>query len=290
MYMYVNGCSMTYGSELQDDPNTKVCLNHSYRWHYSWPGRLRRMLSAAGVYNDAVPSGSNDRIVRTTIRFVGRWLDMGMPPRGLAVVVGWSHPGRREFFVDHEFRQVVPSHSYDIRSLNRLVKVYRKAAADEREQSWRFLTQVTALSSFLHHQNISFLFFNSLVAPMMPADTLTPVTADALTENWLGGGQEPELTMVEYLKKSPDCWHVQHPNESGHLTWAARLHEEMATYRLEKVDAAALAENGLGIVEGTRVLTRHDRKKSDSRHIVPWRRRSYGLSDLTNGADPFIYS
>ncbi|MGW7574936.1 DUF6071 family protein [Streptomyces sp. NPDC054765] len=127
---------MTYGSELADDPATGVCRDHEYRWRYSWPGQLHALLDADGTYNDALPSGSNDRIVRTSIDFVARWLKEGLPPRALLVAVGWTHPARREFHVTGEYRQVVPHHAYDIRALDRLVSAYRKTAvcADEAEQ------------------------------------------------------------------------------------------------------------------------------------------------------------
>src|SRR5580658_8310376 len=114
LYLYSNGCSMTYGSELHDDAISRICSNDTYRWRYAWPNRLGEMIGATGVYNDGVPSGSNDRILRTTVEFVSTWLGKGLPPSALIVIIGWSQPRRREFYVDGDFRQILPSHGYRI--------------------------------------------------------------------------------------------------------------------------------------------------------------------------------
>ena len=78
MYLYANGCSMTYGSELHDDPATQVCTDHEYRWRYSWPGRLRGL---PGRLNVLILARRLDVLVLA-------WrLNVLILPRGLDVLI-----------------------------------------------------------------------------------------------------------------------------------------------------------------------------------------------------------
>lgn len=100
--LYANGCSMTYGYELIDDPQTHDCLDDAYRKAHAWPGRLAVRVGAAKVVNDSIPGGSNDRILRTTIQWLTDFLAAGgdAARRSLLVVIGWSDPIRRRVETD----------------------------------------------------------------------------------------------------------------------------------------------------------------------------------------------
>jgi hypothetical protein len=266
-----------------------VCTDHEYRWRYSWPGQLRGLTDAGGAYNDAVPSGSNDRVLRTTVDFVARWSRLGLPAEALLVVIGWSHPARREFFVAGEYRQVVPHHYYDIRALDRLVARYRAAATADEEAARRYATQVAVLRGFLNQHGISYLFFNGIAAPVVPEHLRDSVVAEAFTDGRFLDHDGAEPTMVEFLCNRPDTMHNQHPNETGHRMWAQRLAKQIDPAAFESLDPDRLAGAELPALGGTRVAHRHDRKGAErlSRYIRTQRIRSR----IRRGdrSDPFIY-
>jgi Family of unknown function (DUF6071) len=296
MYIYANGCSMTYGSELHDDPVTRMCTNSSYRWERSWPGALGLLLKAPGIYNDGIPSGSNDRIVRTAVEFVTRrWLAAGLPASQLLVVIGWSHPGRREFFVEDAFRQVVPHHAYDIPALDRLTLAYRNAAWHETESRWRFAIQSITLAGFLRDRGVRYLFFDAIVQNELPAELNDDATASALLgpRNFVRFGDSAP-SMATMLHSDTRYWTGQHPSEEGHAACAARLAEWLDQDALpggpspEELRAAGLPRLG-----GTGAVRRHDVKESDQRTgmrplaslTAPLRRR---VAEALH-RDPFLY-
>ncbi|MEV0261234.1 DUF6071 family protein [Streptomyces sp. NPDC050617] len=285
---------MTYGSELADHPVTRVCQDHEYRWRYSWPGRLHASLEADGSYNDAMPSGSNDRVLRTTIDFVARWLRDGLPPRALLVVVGWTHPARREFHVAGDYRQIVPHHAYDIRPLDRLVAAYRKTADSPDEAEQRYAAQVASLHAFLEQYGIAHAFFNGITAPRPPRHLHGTCVQDTLMGAPFVPHDPAEPTMADFLRRRPDALHVQHPNETGHRLWAASLaaHIDSAAFAgtaFESVDDDRLAAAGLPVLGGARALRRHDRKGAERIGRFVRSRRTRSRARRTDRTDPYIY-
>ncbi len=289
MYVYANGCSMTYGSELADHPVTKVCRDHGYRWRYSWPGRLHALLDADGSYNDAMPSGSNDRIVRTSIDFVARWLKAGLPPRALLVVVGWTHPARREFHVAGDYRQIVPHHAYDIRALDRLVSAYRKTAVCPDEAEQRYATQVASLHAFLEQRGIAHVFFNGIVAPETPRHLRGTCVQEALTGAPFVPHEPAEPTMAAFLRRRPNTVNIQHPNETGHRLWAMSLAAHLDPDGFESVDPARLTDAGLPVLGGAQALRRHDRKGTERIGRFVRSRRTRSRARHSDRSDPYIY-
>jgi uncharacterized protein DUF6071 len=285
MYIYANGCSMTYGSELHDDAITKVCDNDEYRWYYAWPSRLGERLDAAGVYNDGVPSGSNDRIVRTTVGFAARWLGSGLPASCLMVIIGWSHAARREFYVNGEFRQVLPTHDYRLRGLNRINAAYRRYGVAEEEQQWRFAVQVISLSAFLGKHGIRHFFFHAVNRTPVPAALASTGADSPLTDARF---IDPDSSMIDYLGREADTIRGQHPSEAGHLAWAARLARAVDIEEVPRISIADITRAGFPVLGGSSVTTRLDRKKTDSTRIRQWRatRRS---NRAVGTADRFIY-
>ncbi len=294
MYVYANGCSMTYGSELADHPVTKVCQDHEYRRRYSWPGRLHAALDADGSYNDAMPSGSNDRVLRTSIDFVARWLKADLPPRALLVAVGWTHPARREFHVAGDYRQVVPHHAYDIRALDRLVSVYRKTADCPDEAEQRYAAQVASLHAFLEQHGIPHVFFNGITAPRPPRHLHGTCVQEALMGAPFIPHDPAEPTMADFLRRRPGTVGGQHPNETGHRLWAETLaaHLESAAFEkalFESVGHGQLAAAGLPVLGGARALRRHDRKGAERIGRFLRARRTRSRTRRSDRTDPYIY-
>lgn len=237
MILYANGCSMTYGSELFDDPVTRLCLDNDLRQRAAWPGQLGALLGCDEVYNDAVPSGSNDRIVRRTIEWVLHRLANGTEAADLLVVIGWSSPMRREFVIDGEWRQLIPYHDYRDPGLNALNRIYREVAWDDAESAERFALQIVALQTVLGDRlGIDYLFFDALSASeeLVAAERGAPATVATIDGTHYRRFREPSADMGTYLRAQfPDSSRT-HPSLEGHAAWAAMLaRERCASHAVE---------------------------------------------------------
>jgi len=237
------------------------------------------------VYNDGVPSGSNDRIVRTTMKFIASWLKCDLPRSGLLVVIGWTHPSRREWYVDGAFRQTLPTHGYSLRGLNRIVSAYRRYGVSRDDQQWRFATQVLGLGGFLSTHDIAYRFFHAIEATAVPAVLSVPaVCAPLRSPNFVC----PDSSMVQYLKTVPGSTRVQHPSEAGHLAWARFLSQATPAQTISTTSIPDIIAAGLPLLGGSRVTMRLDRKSSDHSRIRQWRAARQARSERF-ATDQFIY-
>lgn len=235
--LYANGCSMTYGYELADHPVTHICLDDAYREAHAWPRRLAARLGAQQVVNDSIPGGSNDRILRTTIRWVLDFLaSEGDAARlKLLVVVGWSDPMRREYFIDGAWKQAIPYHNYpDQPSLDRLNAVYRDVAWNDHESACRFVTQVLALQVFLQFHGIRFLFFDALKScqETFAAARSEVAHASAISARTYVNFSSSDGSMASVLSTATPHWKGRHPAEDGHEYWAGVLAEHLQRHAL----------------------------------------------------------
>ena len=226
--LYSNGCSMCYGSDLFDDPVTRLCINNDARWRAAWPGRLGQALGFGTVINDGYPGSSNDRIVRTTINWV---LQEGHSRvaggEQVLVVVGWSSPMRREFHIANEWRQLIPYHDYADTAASMLNRIYREVAWTDTEAAVRFGTQVVALSSVLKQAEIPYLFFCALetigAIETHSGGALAPYLQTVRDEDFFGSGFDNEQEVSQASESAANAG--QHPDATGHMTWATRLAE-----------------------------------------------------------------
>ena len=223
--LYANGCSMTYGSDLADDQHGQ-CVSHPRRFRLAWPGQLAPLVGARRVYNNGYPSSSNDRIVRTTLRWIADWLNAGNDASDLLVVIGWSSPMRREFRIGGVWRQIVPHHDYSDIEADILARVYRELAWDTVESCVRFASQVLLMQAYLERLGIEYLFFDAL-------ETLTSARASCADE------VQPYLSRVDrsrymgFLQPDGDFAAMgpilerRHPTAQEHAEWARRLAQFM---------------------------------------------------------------
>lgn len=87
------GCSHMAGSEIEGQSMTAQTKNNIV---HAWPGKLAKE-HKLNYINRAVPGGSNEYIMRTTIDFVSKWLHQGRDPAELFMVIGWTTNERVEF-------------------------------------------------------------------------------------------------------------------------------------------------------------------------------------------------
>ena len=234
--LIVNGCSMTYGLELVDDKNATE-QDHIYRQKTAWPGQLKDLFGFTSVLNFAVNSGSYDRILRTTIYEVSRLC--ANSDYDIFVIIGWSGPARREFYIDGEWMQVVPYHDHQNTKLNQLNRVYREVAWNDKECAIRFLTEVVALQSFLEVNKVPYLFF----------DAISPAKEQIVHSGNMGAPYIAQINAVRYmnlddingcmadiLRKEVPVWNGRHPSPEGHKYWASVLFKYIEKHQLIQAD------------------------------------------------------
>lgn len=237
MLLYTNGCSMTYGAELADDPNNcHICLNDPYRLQNSWPGQLAKILDM-DLKNDGYPGGSNDRIFRTTQEFVAKWIQDGKDPKDLFVVIGWTEPQRLELFIEAENRYwqfLVHLPEQNDKRLEKMFHLYIEKCFSEVEFNQRYYQQVVYLQSFLERYKIKYAFFNALInAPLPGLDHLANLINRKRFLNFERSGFTMHYHIVQNGFKLLPRYH---PTVEGHAFWAYYL-------------ATQIMENGLLINE-----------------------------------------
>ena len=177
--LYANGDSFTHGHGLRKQEKTVQWGadpdDYVHALANSWPSLLARDLGYSYV-NQAVPGGSNDRIVRTTIDYVCK-----NDTADLLVIIGWAHTLRKEVHcIDHpwtntynpnekntRYRKLMlgVNSMWDIPGADQWVEEQKRYGWDDVESHVRYFNQVLLLSSFLKVHNVPFLFFNAHIDP-----------------------------------------------------------------------------------------------------------------------------
>lgn len=257
MILYANGCSLTWGDDLTDILNVQPGFKNNkdwqtqikqiessrpgnqeiyksfeatlggdenYRIQNSWSGILSNLIGCE-IQNDAVPGGSNQRIIRTSLDWIAANKD-----KDLFVVIGWTGLNRIELW--NEKSNVHKQHLINF-DLN-----YSKADKKFYEQYWResyndyekidnFIHQLIMFQGFLQANNIPYLFFDAL--PTVHDTSLDTSVFDHFDNlidkkryfqyNMINGCFYTWSIMKKY-KQGPR----NHPIEDAHSDWANMLH------------------------------------------------------------------
>lgn len=143
--IYTNGCSWTYGTELEDRSN-------------AWPYLVGRKLNVP-VHNYAEPGSTNDSIVRRTVRDCEQLVQQGMEP---TVIIAWTHLHRFELPIaasqgEHYYNFVSPKDK-DTPAVGQ--EIWQNWSSEQSDRA-RFELQKKLLSAYLAQLNITFYFFNT---------------------------------------------------------------------------------------------------------------------------------
>lgn len=192
MFLYANGCSLTWGDELativlaEDEENfdqkrwaeilatrppgcteyqpisTLLSTNEKYRLEHSWPGQLSKLLNCEGFENDGFPGGSNKRITRTTLDWI---LYNKERHDNIFVVIGWTYHNRIEIWNEptktfNQYNLHLPKNME--KNEAKFVKEFWMRTHNEYERLSNFFQEVIFLQSFLENQGIKYLFFNAI--------------------------------------------------------------------------------------------------------------------------------
>lgn len=215
--LYVNGDSFTYGTGV-DSKDT-------------WPSLLAEKLDL-NLVNDAVPGGSNARVIRTTLAFLARH-------QPSLVVIAWSSFLRTEWpshglepqhlhemdFGHSPIIQVQPNYTkYRNNDLPAITQYYQNI-----NTNWaidNYINQVLLLQSYLKYSKIQYVFMNAL--DNYDADVYRSSNKVKLvTEEFLGW---PNQCFNQWFRKDqrlPDG----HLNTDGHRVLAEKLYNHVKDIR-----------------------------------------------------------
>ena len=238
MYLYANGCSMTYGSELVDDSQTNVCLDHNERQKLAWPGQLTTLLNFDGHFNDGKAGGSNERMFRTTFEWISEYLNCGKDPENLFVVIGWTCPTRYEIKFKNQWTDIRPPHlalSYKDPTLKKITNFYGKYITDIETDYIKTFTYMLSVKSLLEANGIPYYFFSALHMFHNDYTSLQNLKLQIDQNRYYNFEDDHNNCMFAV------CTHNNlpigpklHPLKQGHQYWAQLLAEQITEKNLLK--------------------------------------------------------
>ena len=251
MLLYATGDSFTYGAELADYPDKKVCSDNEYREKYAYPARLAEYLGLEKAINEGVPGGSNTSIMRKSMTFLSQWIADGKSPSEVFVVIGWSMPRRTEFFYTgfHNEGRYVEVRDTDDGYIQHYLNIwlnplwptevrdffetYKRYFSWGGESQTRYAIYLLSMQSFLKQHGFPYLFFNSCWEAR-PEISESGIIFSLIDQTRFPGLQNKIESMnnwctyVAKKKQQPRG----HPNEEGHDAWAKHLTDYITSNNL----------------------------------------------------------
>lgn len=185
MFLYANGCSMTAGSEAEND--------EKINYKDSFPAVISNMLGWEHL-NAALPGGSNSRIIRTTILWVENWLISEKDPAELFVLINWTGNDRLEVMHQNETYPLLV-HDLDSEEYQKIPPMVRRyyesylGAVDNRDMI--ALQNILLMESYLKSKNINYLFLNAIESWPTNLIQNRKLIYDALDKkHYLDGGRD----------------------------------------------------------------------------------------------------
>jgi len=250
MLLYANGCSYTLGHGLTDRivaPGDSWGTKEDYQYarSHSWPNRVAQLLDWQCV-NDAMPGGSNDRVVRTTLSYLSQHRRYDT-----FVVIGWTKSFRRELYISEakQYLHLGAMREHNISRIQALLHMDGNRAAqmtdsimrygwDVVESQIRYCTQVLLLSSYLRARGIPYLFINVLAEPtaidLALGQSSLACDAHRLYQDidwtdFLGYGSSNDRVFERFAADIPGHSKIDdHPNQLAHDQFARLVHGQVA--------------------------------------------------------------
>jgi len=159
--LYVNGCSHACGAEIEGDA---IGWKTEYNLKWCFAGQIARRYNLEYV-NDALPGGSNDRIFRTTISWILKFIEDGGNVKELFCIIEWTSNKRFEFYDKDVRREWVFGGEKlpEFREKKEYVKFSKYAVVYLSSSSGtviRRIIQTILLANFLKSYKIDFLMLN----------------------------------------------------------------------------------------------------------------------------------
>jgi len=232
--IYANGCSMTYGAELNRE-ETHVPVEaltpkqNAYRLRHSWPGVVHQLVGPERqLLNGAIGGAANERIVRTTINDVLRY---NLGPKDL-VLIGWTETERFEYVKGKTWVQQTVNVRPDWYDEIQFVDDWARLMMGNTDMMWeRFLVQVLTVQAFLNERHIPWLMFNALPPVTIDSFPKIPKHLDHLkaavnAHRWLTTMDDMHQCMFNQIKHLPQAKYL-HPLEEGHQLWGEIVYAQI---------------------------------------------------------------
>jgi len=169
MILIANGCSHTAGAEIEATLQGEC-------YEKAWPKKLADSLGYKSI-NLAVSGASDDRVVRTTIEYLGKLKKSpNYNPSKVFVVISWpglhrtevyqTEPDEAGFWDDGWMPMVVGNEETYRQQCSKMAFIYYKAwvmRQNNHQATINFYSNVLLLQNILISNKIKYLFWNSCV-------------------------------------------------------------------------------------------------------------------------------
>ena len=159
--LYANGDSFVFGQGL--DPE-KITSENVYSFTElkrtnGFTGIICDTLGIDHYINNALPGGSNDRMLRTTIQDLIK-LKQTYKPEEVLVVLGFTESQRSEFYVmeNRNYMPYMPSCPPNTLKSKKVWETYLSYCDDEIQSQYRYITNIISLQSFLVANGFNYVF------------------------------------------------------------------------------------------------------------------------------------
>ena len=166
MYLVANGCSHTAGAEIE-----RALQGECY--DKAWPKHIADIWGCDHT-NLSISGGSQKRIIRTCIEFIGNYLIEGKDLEELFLIILWPGPFRTELYVpeslgrekNHWHTLVVGN---DYKNLSKDVTNFYKywvLTYDREQADVSYLLNVITLQNYLKFWKIKYFFYSASQTPV----------------------------------------------------------------------------------------------------------------------------
>ncbi len=200
--LYVNGDSFTFGTGIEQQ--------------HTWPALLAEHFKFE-LINEAVPGGSNYRIIRKTLDFLSKH-------KPALVIIAWSSYLRTEFSSQCSYPSLASNLDYNGQPIIQVQPNYNKYHKDDVKgvesfyknvnQEWlmdNYLNQVLLLQSYLKYSKILHVFVNAL--DNYDREFYRRPKTKLVTGEFLGWPNQCFNQWFDASQRLPDG----HLNEQGHV-------------------------------------------------------------------------
>ena len=223
MYLVANGCSHTAGAEIEF-PMQGKCYDKA------WPKHLADMLGYSHT-NLSISGGSQKRIIRTTIEFIGNYLIEGKDLKDLFVIVLWPSPYRTELYIpDMPGREGTNWHTFAVgnkykgfpKDVTNFYK-YWVLTYDTEQANVSYLLDVITLQSYLKFWKIKYFFYKASTNYLSTFDHHQPFQLQ-IDNKYFPQNQDPFGSYDSVLHRAGFSYSkvadYPHFGEDGHMFFA----------------------------------------------------------------------
>ncbi len=228
MHLVANGCSHTAGAEIEF-PMQGKCYDKA------WPKHLADMLGYNHT-NLSISGGSQKRIIRTTIEFIGNYLIEGKDLKDLFVIVLWPGPYRTELYIpdmpgiekNHWHTFVVGNDYKEFpKDINNFYK-YWVLTYDTEQANVSYLLDVITFQSYLKFWKIKYFFYKASTTPLSSDETHLSYQAQ-IDNKYFPQNQDPNGSYDSLLRRAGFAYSkvadYPHYGEDGHVFFAKYLNK-----------------------------------------------------------------